>query len=400
MPVSRCILVCILFAVACGDAGNADRRGAVDRSAQAREDGSAADRLEAAVAAALDHEMVTHPEVRNAVVEVHLVAQDLHAIRAGGQADPAARRRMTPRTPFRIASVAKTMTAVVVMQLVEEGRLSLSDTLERLDGVIPVDRLHVLDGISYGRQITVEELLRQRSGLPDYFFDGEWHDGGTDYLRDVFANPTRVRPPVEIVQWVIDHLQPIAVPGTTYHYADTNYLLLGLIIENIERKPLPQVYRDRLFSPLGMRDAYLEFYEPTPHGAHPAHMFLAGADIAGISLGEWGGGGIVATAKDLDRFFAALAEGRLFHSRSTLDPMIPDDEVEPGYGYGLGIARHTETGVEFWGHTGFFGSFACYVPAAGAVVVGTVDVFTAIDDLVSALIAAALEASASATAAR
>jgi len=89
-----------------------------------------------------------------------------------------------------------------------------------------------------------------------------------------------------------------------------------------------------------------------------------------------------------------------FLASETPPECIPDDEVEPGYGYGLGIARHTETGVEFWGHTGFFGSFACYVPAARAVVVGTVDVFTAIDDLVSALIAAALEASASATAAR
>src|SRR5207253_9846350 len=118
----------------------------------------------------------------------------------------------------------------------------------------------------------------------------------------------------------------------------------------------------------------------------------------GMRLRRGGGRGIVRAGEGPDRFFRALAEGRLFHSRSTLDAMIPDDEVEPGYGYGLGIARHTETGVEFWGHTGFFGSFACYVPAAGAVVVGTVDVFTAIDDLVSALIAAALEASASATA--
>jgi D-alanyl-D-alanine carboxypeptidase len=395
MPVIRSTLVCILFAVACGGPREADPRGAVDRAARARDEGSAEDRLEAAVTAALDREMAAHPEVRNAVAEVHLLAQDLHVTRAAGQADPAARKRMTPSTPFRIASVTKTMTAVVVMQLVEEGRLSLSDTLERLDGVVAVDRLQVVDGISYGRQITVEQLLRHRSGLPDYFFDGEWRDGATDYLREVFANPTRVRPPVEIAQWVIDHLQPIALPGTTYHYADTNYLLLGLIVESIERKPLPQVYRDRLFSPLGMKDAYLEFYEPTPAGAHPAHMFLLDADIAGVSLGEWGGGGIVATAKDLDRFFAALAQGRLFRSQATLDAMIPDDEVEPGYGYGLGIARYRETGVEFWGHSGFFGSFAWYVPAAGAVVVGTVDAFTPIDDLGSALIAAALEASAS-----
>jgi D-alanyl-D-alanine carboxypeptidase len=389
MPVGQFTVALALFAVACASGQDANLGGAVDPSAHARRAASSEERLESAVSSALEREMAAHPEVRNTVVEVHLLSQDLHVTRAAGDAAPPAHRRMTPSTPFRIASIAKTMTAALVLQLVEEGRLALSDTLDRLDGVIAVDRLHVVDGVSYGRQITVEQLLRHRSGLPDYFFDGDLQNG---WLGEVFADPTRVHPPVEIVEWIIDHLQPIALPGTTYHYADTNYLLLGLIIERIEQKPLQQVYRERLFSPLGMKDAYLEYYEPTPPGAHPAHMFLGDADLAGVSLGEWGGGGIVATARDLDRFFAALAAGRVFHSRATLDAMIPQDESEPGYGYGLGIARHRQGGTEFWGHTGFFGSFAFYVPAAQAVVVGTVDAFTAIDDLVGELIAAALGA--------
>jgi hypothetical protein len=128
MRVSRCIPVVIMSVVACGGGRDADRGGVVDRSAHARDDASAADRLQAAVVSALDHEMAAHPEVRNAVVQVHLLSQDLHATRAAGNADPATHKRMTPGTPFRIASVAKTMRAAVIMQLVEEGRLSLSDT--------------------------------------------------------------------------------------------------------------------------------------------------------------------------------------------------------------------------------------------------------------------------------
>jgi D-alanyl-D-alanine carboxypeptidase len=330
--------------------------------------------LQAAISAALDREMSDHPEVRSAAVQVHLLSRGIVARASAGEADTTAHTAMTEDTPIRTASITKLMTAVMVMQLIEEGRLALDSTLERLDGVIPLDRLHVIGNVSSGRTITVEELLRHQSGLADYFFDGPvGEDGLTPYLHELVTGPPVVRTASELVLWTIANLPPVAPPGTEYHYADTNYVLLGLLIESVEQMPLPEIYRTRLFSPLGMSSAHLECYEPAPAGGVPAHTFYGDLDVTGLCLGEWGGGGIVATLGDVDRFLAALSRGDVFQSRATLDTMIPADEIQPGLGYGLGITLRRHAGMEFWGHDGSFGCFAYYLPGTDAIVVATVN---------------------------
>lgn len=335
---------------------------------------SPAERLEASVKAALDREMAAHPEVRGAAARVHLPSRGILVERSAGEADPAAHVPMTAGTPFRTASITKMMTAAVVMQLVEEGALSLDETLAQLEGVVPLDRLHVAGGVSSGRTITVEQLLRHRSGLADYFFDGPVGDDGlTPYLRELLTGPSVVRTGAELVLWTIENLPPAGPPGTAFHYADTNYVLLGLLVEAVERQPLPQVYRERLFEPLGMTSAFLECCEAAAPERMPAHTYFGDLDITDLCLGEWGGGGVVTTLEDLDRFVLALAEGRLFGSPATLEAMLPADEIEPGFGYGLGILLLRPPGHELWGHDGAIGCFAFYVPGAQAVVVATVN---------------------------
>lgn len=354
-----------------------------------------AERLEAALDAALERELAEHPEVRCALALVHLPARDLLAAKAAGVADALGRRPATPSTAFRLASVTKMMTAVVVMQLVSEGRLGLGDTLERLEGVIPLDALHVLDGVAYGRRITVEQLLRHRSGLSDYALDGPRDaDALTPYMLDVLANPSAVRSPASLVQWTIDHLPPVAAPGAAYHYADTNYVLLGLLAEDVEARPLARIYRDRVFVPLGMTSSYLEFYEAAPHRARrPAQTFLGALDVTSFSLGEWGGGGVVSTLRDLDRFMRGLFEARLV-SPAVLQAMLAADEIGPGVGYGLGVVRWEPwPGVILYGHDGFFGENAWFLPQLGATIAFTVNqVSTDASDLLVALVVAAAEA--------
>lgn len=337
-------------------------------------DTSSTEDIEHTVGAVLAQELANHPEVRGAAVQVHLLAQNVQVRRSAGAADPAGSVAMTENTPFRTASITKMMTAAVVMQLIEEGRLALTTTLEQLDGAVPLDRLHLMGDVSSGRSITVEQLLRHRSGLANYFFDGPVDELGlTPYLREVLTAPGVVRSPSELVAWTIEHLPPVALPGVEYHYADTNYVLLGMLIENVERRSLPDVYRARLFAPLGMSATYLECYEPAPTSALPAHTFYGDLDVTDFCLGEWGGGGIVTTLADLDRFVIGLARGTFFRTTMTRDAMLPTDEIVPGYGYGFGIALHQPPGSKFWGHDGSFGCFAYYLPGEDAVVIATLN---------------------------
>jgi D-alanyl-D-alanine carboxypeptidase len=350
--------------------------------------------IEQAVGTALAQELANHPEVRGAAVQVHLLPHNVQVRRTAGAADPAESVAMTEDTPFRTASITKMMTAAVVMQLIEEGRLSLATTLDQLDGAVPLDRLHVMGGVSSGRSITVEQLLRHRSGLADYFFDGPVDEYGlTPYLGELLTAPRVVRRPSELVAWTIENLPPVALPGAEYHYADTNYVLLGMLIENVEQRSLPEVYRSRLFAPLGMSTTYLECYEPAPTSALPAHTFYGDLDVTDLCLGEWGGGGIVTTLADLDQFVIGLARGTLFRTTMTRDAMLPTDEIVPGYGYGFGIALRQPPGSRFWGHDGAFACFAYYLPGEDAVVIATLNqVATKSDSLLRDLVLAAQRA--------
>jgi len=142
-------------------------------------------------------------------------------------------------THFRIASNTKTMTAAVIVQLAQEGRLDLDD---------PVSKY--VPGVPDGDRITIAELLTMRSGLYNY-------TDAPEISASVDRDPTKVWTPDEVLTIAFKH-PPYFPPGTAYHYSNTNYALLGLIAEEREHgKPLTRVLQDRLFGPLGMSDTAL-----------------------------------------------------------------------------------------------------------------------------------------------
>ena len=141
-------------------------------------------------------------------------------------------------THFRIASNTKSMTAAVIVQLAQEGKLSLDD---------PVSKY--VPGVPNGDNITIDELLKMRSGLYNY-------TDAPELAATVDRDPTKV--------WTTEELLAIAFarppnfpPGTAYEYNNTNYTLLGLIAEKVDGKPLARAMQDRLFGPLGMHDTLL-----------------------------------------------------------------------------------------------------------------------------------------------
>ena len=289
---------------------------------------------------------------------------------ADGEAEP-----MTPDHAYKIASIGKTFTATVVLQLVEEGRLSLDDTLGEFfagSDVVPLDTLQILDGVSYGRGVTVEHLLGHTSGLGCYL------GGDPRFIQYIIENPaTQWTPAMMMDKYFEYHLnrKPAFAPGEGWEYTDTNYMLLGLIIEKVTGTPLHEQYRVRIFEPLGLDDSYLEYYEDARGDAPLSHAYYGSIDVSrdvNTSF-DWGGGGIVSTVEDLNTFYRALLNGDLFENASTLEKMLRNTDKDDNWNYGFGIKRMTIGGRAFYGHPGAYSCDAYYCPDEDISVVLTIN---------------------------
>jgi D-alanyl-D-alanine carboxypeptidase len=241
---------------------------------------------------------------------------------------------------FRIGSITKTFVAVVVLQLVDEHRLGLKDTVERwLPGLVPS-----------GRRITVRQLLAHTSGLADYADD-------PDFIRRTVAQPRRQWMPRELVGVALAE-GPVARPGERFAYASTNYILLGMVVERATGTSLERQLRRRIFAPLRLDDTtfapdlrnsgrYAHGYAPSEHDGIVGSLATARDRSTVTTSWAWAAGAIVSTASDLSRFLGAVLQGRLLPPR-LLELMRP----APGSRYGLGLAAfHTPCGTAI-GHTG------------------------------------------------
>ena len=259
-------------------------------------------------------------------------------------------------------------TSATVLRLVEEGRISLSDTIDRYLPAELVERVHVMeDGVSRGREITMRMMLNHTSGIYNYSTDDRW-------VAEVGAQPRKEWTAEQLVEWAIDNGTPDFKPGEGWHYNDTAYALLTIILKRLTGEAHPAVYRDML--PMHtLPDTYVEKLEQPPAGAREkAHQYFIAADMNlwDPSFDTWGGGGLVTTGRDQARFIRALFEGRVYEKPGTLRTMretvdglltLPGatepDEVE----YGLGIERIVHDGIECWYHTGAWGVYLYYCPA-------------------------------------
>ncbi|MCP4547996.1 MAG: beta-lactamase family protein [bacterium] len=283
---------------------------------------------------------------------------------AAGMADGVA-EPMSVDHKFKIASIGKTFTATVILQLMEERKLNLADTLAEIftAGEVDLDSLHIHDGVAYGRLITVEQLLGQTSGIRDYMEH-------PDFFPDLVADPGYQWSPERIMARYFKygmHRQAASPPGEGFEYADPNYVLLGMVIEKVTGSSLADQYRERIFEPLAMVNSYLEFYEPA-RGDNPlSHTFFSTVDVSqDINTSfDWAGGGIVSTCTELTKFFRALLEGQLFRKPATLELMLA--AADRGFGltdaaYGYGIMKREIQGLIFYGHGGAYDCDMFYCP--------------------------------------
>ena len=255
-------------------------------------------------------------------------------------------------THFRIASNTKTMTAAVIVQLAQEGRLDLDD---------PVSKY--VSGVPDGDQITIADLLKMRSGLYNY-------TDAPEISASLDGDPTKVWTPDEVLTIAFKQ-PPYFPPGTAFHYDNTNYALLGLIAEEREHgKPLARVLQDRLFGPLGMNDTALpastsntlpdpyshgymygsssfalvdQDYPPDIQAAARAGTLKPNDDTNQNPSYASAAGGVISTAKDVVTWIQALVGGKVFNAdyqHRWLDSLQPEDPSKPhGQQYGYGITQ-------------------------------------------------------------
>jgi D-alanyl-D-alanine carboxypeptidase len=279
-------------------------------------------------------------------------------------------------THFRIASNTKTMTSAVVMQLAQEGKLSLGDPISKY-----------VSGVPNGDKITIAELLEMRSGLYNY-------TNAPEVSTILDRDPTKVWTPDELLAIAFKH-PPNAPPDAGFEYNNTNYALLGLVVEKVDGRPLATAMQDRLFRPLGMTSTVLP---PATSNTIPkpySHGYLYGSSsVALVGTPPYSpavqasaragtlqptdytdlnhsfaaaAGGVVSTASDLATWIRALISGRVLNAeyqRRWLDSVQPEDPNKPdGQRYGYGIAQmHWGPNTMYFhgGETPGFNSFIGY----------------------------------------
>lgn len=275
-----------------------------------------------------------------------------------GLADVAAKRRVTPDTAFAIASISKTFTAALVVDLAAEGRLDLADSAGEY---LPEHKM--LAGV------TIRMLLDHTSGLRD-FFENPKID------KALLAERARGWSLAQTLGYVG---KPYFPPGTDWHYSNTNYLFLGLIAERIDGRPLAEQLRARYFQPLGLESAFYQAAERPPGATAHGYRFaglrktLPPIDVAdgtgimpfrSVVTASAGAGSVAATALDTARWARALYGGRALEPGG-LALMLGGLEPVAGYApfipYGLGVQALDVNGMKTFGHSGRFLGFRAVV---------------------------------------
>ncbi len=276
---------------------------------------------------------------------------------------------------FRAGSTIKPMIAVIILQLVEEGKFSLNDPMT---AVLPES---VTTKFTYSDQITVRMLLNHTSGMADCI---------EPVMNEIIADTAKVW---EADEWldVAAAQEPYFAPGEDWTYSNTDYILLGLVIEQATGRSWRESLRERIIEKLNLENTLLPEPGDLSIPGNYAHGYMdLGAGLVNVTgvdpsmADAAGGSALVTTTTDLARFLDAVLAGEFFQNTGTLAEMLTFVDVPEGStpisgmaGYGLGMMKSLFPGnIEMIGHSGDtagFSSFAFHLPAQGITVSGVVN---------------------------
>ena len=253
------------------------------------------------------------------------------------------KKPLTAANRFRIASITKMFTAAMILQLVEEGKLKLTDTLDKFFPQIP-----------NAKKITIVQILSHRSGIPNVRRDQNSQEN---------VNTTPITKDEMLA--LIVKATPDFEPDSKQSYSNSGYFLLGLIIEKLTGKPYEQALKERITSKIGLKDTYTATGSIDVNKNESLTYLNVGGDWKQMPETHpsilFGGGAIVSTPNDLAIFIQALFDGKIV-SKENLDQMRT---IRDGDGLGLGMEPFTFAGKTFYGHAGGgdnYGSWLAYLP--------------------------------------
>ena len=246
------------------------------------------------------------------------------------------KKPLTAASRFRIASITKTYTAVMILQLVEEGKLKLTDTLDKFFPQVP-----------NARKITILQILSHRSGIPNVRRDQATWKAGAAVTRD------------EMLALIVKGA-PEFEPDTKNSYSNSGYFLLGLILEKVTGKPYDQALEERINSRIGLADTYIATARIDVNKGEALTYIHTGSDWKqSFETHPSIGFQLISTPGDMAKFIQSLFDLKLI-SQDSLNQMktMRDDE-------GLGMVTFTFAGKTFYGNTGGgdnYGSWLAYQP--------------------------------------
>ena len=345
------------------------------------------------------NELIGKKNIKHAIAAIESGDKSFRWVGAAGLAN-ATDTPMLESTPFFIASITKLFIAVSVMKLYENGQLQLDKSLSNYLPENLTRNIHTKDGVDHSDRITVQHLLSHSSGLPDWIEDRP--KGGKSFVERIENEEDRLITIEEIIEIVRENLlphfppQPLNSKHIKVRYSDTNYHLLMVIIANVTRKPLSEVFNELIYQPLGLNHTFHPEQTDDKNNLKPALIWNESKPLNKPLLIQ-SFRDLYSTADDLLKFMKALVQGKIFKQHSTIEMMqhwnrfgFPKDKASlrlPGWPieYGFGMMRFQlprwltpfKAIPELIGHTGSTGSWLFYCPERDLFFCGTVDQVTA-----------------------
>jgi D-alanyl-D-alanine carboxypeptidase len=276
-----------------------------------------------------------------------------------GKSDLANQIDMQACNLTRVGSTVKTLTAVTILKLQEEGKLKLEDLLTQY---LPDDVLHNIENV---KEVTLRQLLNHSSGIYNYIQDLKFQTASLNNLIKVWT-------PEELLGYARNR-GAYFKPGTDARYSNTNYILLGMVIESVEGRPFYEVFEDKIFKPLQLEMTQFAASDPVPDGIVRGYIDLySKLELTNATYySGWdyfsADGGLISNAHDLNIFLTNLFQGNILSDASLQEMMdwqstTEQDNEEFVIQFGLGIFRiETDYGPAYLHSGDAIGYFASMV---------------------------------------